>query len=310
MKQEIMGALYRGKKKVEKCSPELCLAGGVLAGVGCVIFACKATLHAEEVLDRHQERMRLAKEAAKVARPEDHYDLNREKFVVTAHTFADFAKLYWRSVALGGLSLALILKGHRILSNRYAGAVAFGNAVSEAFSQYRERVIADQGMEKDREYRFGKPEISKQAVVSVNEDGTSETKEETVESLDVSPSDYAKIFDHTNRNWDPNPTYNLKWLKSMEREATMLLKGRSRYDRKGRLIKPGSLALNEVYHMLGFDPTPIGAVTGWIDDGNGDPQVDFGLYDMSREDVVRFVNGKDANVILDFNVDGVIIDKL
>ena len=312
MKQEILGALYRGKMKVEKYSPELCLAGGILAGAGCVIFACKATLHAEEVLDRHNERMRMAKEAAKVARPEDHYDLNREKFVVTAHTFADFAKLYWRSVALGSLSLALILKGHRILSNRYAGAVAFGNAVSEAFSKYRERVIEDQGIEKDHEYRFGKPEISKQEVVTMKEDGTSETKEETVELLDhpVGPSDYAKIFDQTNENWDPNPAYNLMWLKGRQSEATMTLKGRSKYDRHGNLVKPGSMSLNEVYNMLGFDPTPIGAVTGWIDDGNGDGQIDFGLYDMSREDVVRFVNGKDANVILDFNVDGVIIDKL
>ena len=163
-----------------------------------------------------------------------------------------------------------------------------------------------------REYRFGKPEIEKRTVVHTNEDGTSEAKEELRGLLDnpLSPSDYAKIFDSSNRNWDPNPAYNLMWLKGKQNEATMLLKGRSKYDRKGNLVKPGSLSLNEVYHMLDFDPTPIGAVTGWIDDGEGDGQVDFGLYDMSREDVVRFVNGKDANVILDFNVDGVIINKL
>ena len=71
--------------------------------------------------------------------------------------------------------------------------------------------------------------------------------------------------------------------------------------------------MNDVYDMLGIDRTAIGQEVGWIYDENnpiGDNYVDFGIYDGNRERNRAFVNGYERVILLDFNVDGYIIDKM
>jgi Family of unknown function (DUF6353) len=48
-------------------------------------------------------------------------------------------------------------------------------------------------------------------------------------------------------------------------------------------------------------------VVGWLRDGEGDCYIDFGLFDEKNE---RFALGWEQSIWLDFNVDGVIYDKL
>lgn len=63
--------------------------------------------------------------------------------------------------------------------------------------------------------------------------------------------------------------------------------------------------------MLGMDHTSAGAVVGWISGGDGDNYVDFGVFIPDADDRVRdFVNGREGSVLVDFNVDGIIWDKI
>ena len=73
------------------------------------------------------------------------------------------------------------------------------------------------------------------------------------------------------------------------------------------LIARGHVFLNEAYTALGFEHSSAGAVVGWVIDHDGDNFIDFGLFKPGNE---RFVNGTERNIILDFNVDGVIFDKI
>ena len=50
-------------------------------------------------------------------------------------------------------------------------------------------------------------------------------------------------------------------------------------------------------------------MVGWLSDGD-DGYVDFGLYDQDNEGVRRFVNGQDNCILLNFNHDGVIFEKI
>lgn len=295
---KVTRAVCTAGMKLQKHSPEILVGLGIIGFGGTVILACRATLHAEEILDRHAERMELAEKAEQVAEPEDNYDIQKEKTAIYIHTVVDFVKLYTPSVALGGLSVAMILVASNILKKRYLGAVAAFNAVSEVFETYRNRVKDEFGEEADRYFRYGiKKELRE--VASTDENGTEVVESEEVEVADqpVMPSDYAKIFDCTNPNWDENPAFNLSFLKAQQAMANDILHTR------------GHLFLNEVYEMLGFDHTPIGAVAGWVL-GDGDDYVDFGLYDYSREDVRRFINGKESNILLDFNISGSIWDRI
>lgn len=63
-----------------------------------------------------------------------------------------------------------------------------------------------------------------------------------------------------------------------------------------------------------MEPSKAGQVVGWVYDPenpnhNGDNWVDFGIYNIDKERNRAFVNGYERSILLDFNVDGYILDK-
>ena len=111
-------------------------------------------------------------------------------------------------------------------------------------------------------------------------------------------SDYARFFNEGCAPWTNDPELNKMFLRQQEKYATELLK------------KRGYLFLNEVYDMLGLPRSKAGQIVGWLYDENnpvGDNYVDFNLYSEQNED---FINQYEKSVLLDFNVDGVILDKI
>ena len=296
----ISNATGRAGLQVKKHSPEILMGVGVVSFIGTIILACKATTRAEEVLDRHAREMDEAREAAEIATEEDNYDLKKETLVVYSHTAVDMAKLYGPAVAMGTMSMACFLKAYSIVNTRYLGAVAAYNAVSGVLDMYRARVKEELGEQMDRHFRYG-TEVSEIETTIDNGDGKKpKTVKETVENTDranIGPSEYAKFFDRSCPEWDENPQYGLKWLRANETAANDILNTR------------GHIFLNEVYDMIGLPHTTAGAVVGWVK-GQGDGFVDFGLYKPDNESARRFINGEDNVVLLDFNVDGVIYDKI
>lgn len=283
--------------KIQKYSPEILMVIGGVGFVGTVILACKETLKADQVLDEHARLMEKIEESKEMAAElQEEYDEKKNKTIVYAKTAAGFAKLYAPAVAVGSLSLACILVSNNIMKKRYLGAVAAYNAVSGAFETYRSRVREELGDEKDQQFRYG---IKKETIETevVDGKGKAKTKKEEVEVINGMPSQYARYFDASCPNWDENPEFCLSFLRAQETIATNMLTAR------------GHVFLNEVYEMLGLPHTQAGAVVGWVY-GNGDNCVDFGLYDPNNESARRFINGKENVILLDFNVDGVILDLI
>ena len=131
--------------------------------------------------------------------------------------------------------------------------------------------------------------------------------EEAVKNESRSYSQYARFFDETSPYWYKNsgnrsndgPEMNLFFLRAQQNYANELLKHR------------GYLFLNEVYDMLGMPRTKAGQIVGWIykeNNTDGDNYVDFGIYKTEKN--AKFVNGFENSILLDFNVDGAIIDKI
>ena len=68
-----------------------------------------------------------------------------------------------------------------------------------------------------------------------------------------------------------------------------------------------------MYDLLGAKRTKAGAQVGWVyDEANtfGDNFVDFGIFDTTRSKARDFVNGYEKVIVLDFNVDGYILDLI
>lgn len=295
---------------LQKKSPEILLGLGIAGSFISMYLTARGALKADE--DIHARKIKIKEihdckavaddggeneKGELVVYDDDLYkqDLRVQYLKMGLEVARDFAP----AAALMGLSMTSILASRNILNKRYLGAVAAYNAVSEAFQTYRKRVKDEAGEAMDRHYRYGAT-TTLVTNEEVDENGKKKKTKEPVENFDtklVNPSDTARFFDESNPNWDPNPNFNLMFLKGMQNRLNDILHTR------------GHLFLNEVYDALGFAHTTEGAVLGWIM-GAGDDYVDFGLYDDTRENVRRFINGQDNIVLLDFNHDGVIFDKI
>lgn len=297
----------RTKLKIQKNSPEILLGIGIVSFVGTVVAASKATLKAEDILNKHTADLKMIKDAKKIAeeQPND-YEYDEKLAVVDTmgvygRTVVDFAKLYAPAIGLAALSLTCILSSRNIMKRRYLGAVAAFNTVSEVLEKYRKRVRDEQGEIMDRHFMYG-TELDKIEVTTVDENGKKKKEtmlvEKDVQGDDLSlPSENSVWFDESNRNWDPNPNFNMMFLRGQQDYWTDVLRTR------------GHVFLNEVLDSLGFEHTPAGALIGWIK-GLGDNCVDFGLYNINRKSTRDFTNGLTNVVLLEFNHDGVIWDKL
>ena len=304
MKNKVINVYNKVNGKVQKYSPEILAGVGVVGVVASTVMACKATMKLDEILnDSRETREKIVDvkdnpEYTEVYSPED---AKKDLTINYTQTAIKVAKLYAPAVMLGSASLGCLLASNGILRKRNAALSAAYVTVDKSFKEYRNRVAERFGNEVEKEIRYNikAEEIEK---VVFDEEGNETVVKETLKTMDPNLySDYAKFFDEASPCWQIDPEYNLMFLKSQQQYANDLLRA------KGRLF------LNDVYDMLGIDKTKAGQVVGWVyDEANpsGDNFVDFGIYDMTKERVRAFVNGYETNILLDFNVDGNIWDKM
>jgi hypothetical protein len=257
---------------IRKDSPTLFLIGGVAGMVTSTVLACRATLKLEEILDEHRR--------TDVQEPEHVF-----------YTALSVAKLYAPSVIIGSASIGMLTQSHNILLKRNAALTAAYTALDKGFRDYRARVVAKYGPDADTKLRYGVKDV-----VVKNE------KDKNVTVQEIGPdgaSIYARFFDQFNPNWSKDPEISKLFLKSQQNYLNDLLHAR------------GHLFLNEVYDSLGFEHSQAGSVVGWILHPDHDNFIDFGVFHAAvNHDVRAFVNGDEPAVLLDFNVDGLIYDKI
>lgn len=145
-----------------------------------------------------------------------------------------------------------------------------------------------------------KNEVVDETVID-EETGKKKKVKTTVSTFDPNEiSQFAVVFDSGCKGWTPDPALNKAFLLQTQNYLNDKLK----HDKR--------LFLNDVYEELGFAKTQAGQIVGWLYDEkcpNGDNCIDFNIWDISNEATRRFLNGLETNILLDFNVDGPIIDK-
>lgn len=283
-----------------KHSPRILFVGGMVGMVGSTVLACRATLKLEDTLSQIEgEKDRAHQVKSHVDSPEYNGDatypdneLKRDLTIISIRGVGSIAKLYAPSIVLGAVSVAALTKSHNILQDRNLALTAAYTAIDAAFQRYRERVIDRYGEEVDREMRFETEEVD-----IIDENGKLIS---TTRVVDDPGTAYSRFFDeYSSRSWSPDPEINLLFLRSQQ---TWL---------NDRLRARGHVFLNEVYRELGLSDTKAGAIVGWRWNKNsGDDYIDFGIWDGKQEAVNDFFNGREGAILLDFNVDGLIYDKL
>jgi hypothetical protein len=294
---------------VGKRAPTLLFVGGVAGMVGSTVLACRATLKMEEIVKKTKDDLASAKSLRMSERADEvqvgrhahlheeitetysEQDYRKDVTIIYSRAVVATVKQYGPAILLGAASIGCLAKSHDILTKRNAALTAAYIAVDDAFTKYRRRVVEKYGEAEDREFRFPTEEID-----VIDENGKLSQERRLVSDA---PSMYARFFDEYSNQWSKEPDYNFVFLACQQRWAN------------NALIARGHLFLNEVYDALGLERTTAGSVVGWVVSHDGDNYVDFGIFtDKDARQYRDFVNGRANAILLDFNVDGVIYDKI
>lgn len=309
MKEEIIQFANRSAFQLKKYSPEILLGLGIVGTVASTVLACKATTKVNDILEKKKMNINAVHDCLNdetIDYTEE--DSKKDLTIIYAQTGVNLVKLYAPSVALGILSMGCIISGHKILKGRNIALAAAYAAVDTGFKKYRKNVVERFGKDVDHELRYNikAKEIEE---TTIDENGKKKTEKKVVYEMEnpLDHSEYARFFDAGSADHKKDPEYNMMFLRRQQDYANEMLKAR------------GHLFLNEVYDLLDIPRSKAGQVVGWIypkrdANGNypkdcGDGYVDFGLY-SGDEANRRFVNGYEYNILLDFNVDGPIYDKI
>ena len=295
IKDVVTSKVGRQLLQVQKHSPVLMLGAGIVGVGATVVLASRATLKVQEVLEEHQTYLEKINGMEHPSYSDD--DRTKDRFVLYLHTTSKILKLYSPAVIAGLASVSFLVGGHQIQARRNSALMAAYSGLEKAFDKYRKRVVDDMGADKDREYRYGKVDGH---YVETDEKTGEEIRTPVTRVSSETPSGYAKFFDENSTSWnDGDPMYNLMFLKCQQNYVNDRLKAK------------GHVFLNEVYDALGLERSSAGAVVGWVWQGEGDNYIDFGIFDAQMEPQhLDFFTGRENAILLDFNVDGVIYDKI
>lgn len=292
----------KAKFKLGKHSPEILMVVGAVGAVTSTVMACKATLKVNDILAAHDATVATihdvqeGKVQIKAGEEYTEEDVKKDLTTTYVQTGLKIAKLYAPAVILCTLSIGCMFGSNHILQKRNAALTAAYVTLDKAFADYKGRVTERFGDRVQSELEHGIKAVEVENKI-VNEDGTEETIKSYMDEVDGAHSPYDLIFDEMIDEWQPDAQYNKWHLAQVEDAASR------------RLRTQGYLFLNDVYRMIGrynsgaMIVKPEGQIVGWLYDPNNENLhncVKLGLDKMQG----------DRNVVLHFNVDGPIIDKI
>ena len=292
--------------KLRKASPEIMLVTGLGCGIAAVVTACIATKKAQPVIEEAHEQFDLIEAGVDwkainddgSERPLTPKEIKQETFHVYRNYIWKMCKIYGLPAFLLLASVGLILGSHGILKKRYVSTTLAYKALDEAFKDYRKRIQDAVGIEKELHFFNGTEEGGE--VTIIDENGDAQTTKQVVKTQEKKYTPYEFDFNAKTApgNWEANSDYNFTFLRMVENWANDMLKSR------------GHIFLNEVLDAIGIKRTPEGAIVGWVMGSGGDDEVDFGVYDYYTDEYSDAQDGYLKNIHLNFNVDGVIWNKI
>lgn len=311
--KELATAAGRGLRSLglsaRRYGPTGLFVAGVGVGIAAVVQAVKDTRNGGgEVLDRYDKvKTKLKKnleDPDMKAYGEKEYkrDLRAAKKDCTI----DCAKAYKKTGMKAAIAFALGTAGFVITKKQLRNTAAALGTMTATFAGYRANVVEDLGEEKDFEYLHNIKTRKVEKTELDPETGEEKKVEEEIKVVETSDdpgidgySRWARFYDDSCKEWTKDSAYNLAFLLARQEEAN------------SRLKRDGYLFLNDVYEMLGIQKTYEGQIYGWRylkNNPRGDNKVDFGIHNGYSVEARDFVNGYKNVILLDFNLDGDILN--
>lgn len=296
----ITTAFYTGVARISKHAPTILSVTASAGVIATGYLAWKAGTRFEDVEGRDWDRRKECLRNADIIPDEDVPKIERKNRILF---ILDTVRTVAPAAIVGAATITMIYFSNSISKKRLAAMGAAYATLQTAFDGYKRTMVEALGKESVEKILKPKlPNVGKSAEEILSSDNKSDAanvSDAVVNSLKAL-SPYARIIaEESSTCWDPNEDYTSQNL------AAVQLWANRRLERKGHLF------LNEVFDQLGLSRTREGAVVGWLKNGEGDGYVSFGDFDASiyrvpSDDYTRV----DSNFIVDFNVDGVIWDRI
>lgn len=296
----ITTAFYTGVARISKHAPTILSVTASAGVIATGYLAWKAGTRFEDVEGRDWDRRKECLKNADSIPDEDVPKIERKNRILF---ILDTVRTIAPAAIVGAATITMIYFSNSISKKRLAAMGAAYATLQTAFDGYKRTMVEALGKESVEKILKPKlPNVGKSAeeILSLdNKSDAANVSDAVVDSL-KSLSPYARIIaEESSTCWDPNEDYTSQNL------AAVQLWANRRLERKGHLF------LNEIFDQLGLSRTREGAVVGWLKNGEGDGYVSLGDFDASvyrvpSDDYTRV----DSNFIVDFNVDGVIWDRI
>ena len=296
----ITTAFYTGVARISKHAPTILSVTASAGVIATGYLAWKAGTRFEDVEGRDWDRRKECLRNADIIPDEDVPKIERKNRILF---ILDTVRTIAPAAIVGAATITMIYFSNSISKKRLAAMGAAYATLQTAFDGYKRTMVEALGKESvDKILKPKLPNVGKSAEEILSSDNKSDAAHvsDAVMNSIKALSPYARIIaEESSTCWDPNEDYTSQNI------AAVQLWANRRLERKGHLF------LNEVFDQLGLSRTREGAVVGWLKNGEGDNYVSFGEFDASiyrvpSDDYTRV----DSNFIVDFNVDGVIWDKI
>ena len=271
--------------------PTIEIAAGIISFGVAVVYAIKASSSdkVEKTTEEFEEAMESIRHAANDAKEGKITYSKKDEVCDTADAIknagAGYFKAYWPVAVSFAAGIILVGHSHRTMKNRYIGATATAAAWKKILDDYRARVVAEEGEEADRKYRFG---LNDPKLYSEKEEVDQETGE-VKKTVKIDPKKFVygdpfcRLFGR--ECYDSEGGINNYWRKDREANMTFLIAQQKYWDKV--LKERGWLQFAEVLKALGYKPTRISYEVGWIindiPEDQGSSFVDFGLYNAADD---------------------------
>ena len=288
---------YKVSFDLRKHSPEILTTVGVVGVVAGTVMACVATTKLEKTLEEHKKEIEDVHDSKnRISEKEYRQDITK----AYGKTVWSMIKLYGPAVLVESSAIGCLIGSHKILSNRNAALATAYTTVSSAFDAYKKRVAEKLGEEAEKEIRY---DIREEEIDEEHEDskGKQKTYKKVVKTMDENThSPYSRFYDAGCSGWSRDAGANNIYLKNVQAYFNDRLRIRH------------YVFLNEVYEYLNLPPIREGQYLGWYynpEDETLHNCIDFGIFDIHNVLKRNFVNGFENVVLLDFNIDGNIVDR-
>ncbi len=263
-------------------------SGLAMTGVG-IAMACDATLKADEILEKHKNRMARI-EAARALSLDPQADITpdmvytdkqmkADKLIVYRDTAIDFVKLYGPSVAVICSGLGLVQGAYGIMNDRNAKAMAALTAMNEAYNGLLARSdVSDNPIDIATEV-----EVEPETIV-IDRGLDSDSPEELVlknyipvESWEILEDDpFTIVYDERCRGWNDNATFILN--------SSQALSPFWSYERARAAHSVPCVWVNDIRRTLSQDEKSLGWSHGWTDEPGDVIDYDVYMYKYKKVD--------------------------